>query len=251
MIKRVWLSGTPVSRLLIAGVVAFGALASSANAQVVRVTRSDAKNSIGFNLGYFAVKGEADRVDGDVLVEDLNSLAFRIGDFSGFTFGGEWLYGIGEYLEVGGGLSYYQKSVPSVYSNFVGADGSEIRQDLKLRIAPITATIRFLPVGRSAAVQPFVGGGLGIFPWKYSEVGEFVDFSDGTIFRDQFKASGTAVGPVFLAGVRFPIGDAFTTGVEFRWQKAEGDTKPEETGLLSDKIDLGGWTTAWNMHIRF
>jgi opacity protein-like surface antigen len=251
MIKRVWLSGTPVSRLLIAGVVAFGALASSANAQVVRVTRSDAKNAVGFNLGYFAVKGEADRVDGDVLVEDLNSLAFRIKDFSGFTFGGEYLYGIGDFVELGAGVNYYQQTVPSVYADFVNADGSEIAQDLKLRIVPITATVRFLPVGRSAPVQPFVGAGLGIFPWKYSEVGEFVDFSDGSIFRDRFSASGTAVGPVVLAGVRFPIGDAFTTGVEFRWQKAEGDTKPSESGLLSDKIDLGGWTTAWNMHIRF
>src|SRR5262245_25173679 len=39
----------------------FGALATPASAQVYRVTRSDAKNAVGFNLGYFAVKGASDR----------------------------------------------------------------------------------------------------------------------------------------------------------------------------------------------
>jgi hypothetical protein len=228
-----------------------GALASPANAQVVRVTRADARHSVGFNLGYFAVRGEADRVEGDVLVEDLSSLAFRIGDFSGFTFGGEWLYGIGDFIETGVGLGYYQKTVPSVYDDFVNVDGSEIAQDLKLRIMPITATVRFLPTGRGSAVQPYIGAGVGFFNWKYSESGEFVDFSDGSIFREQYRADGTAVGPVVVGGLRFPVGDAFLTGIEFRWQKADGDTDRVESGLLGDKIDLGGWSTSWTMHIRF
>jgi hypothetical protein len=254
MIKRYCLNRARVSGLGMLGMVAvlvLGALASTADAQIVQVTRSDARHAVGFNLGYFAVKGEADRVDGDVLVEDLNSLAFRIGDFSGFTFGGEWLYALGDFVETGVGLSYYQQTVPSVYTNFVNVDGSEIAQDLKLRILPITATVRFLPIGRGAAVQPYVGGGIGFFNWRYTEAGEFVDFSDGSIFRNVYEADGTAVGPLFLGGLRFPIGDAFTTGVEFRWQKAEGDTNRVESELLGDKIDLGGWTTSWTMHIRF
>ena len=105
-------------------------------------------------------------------------------DFNGWTFGGEWLYGIGEYFETGVGVSYYQKTVPTVYRDFVDDNGSEISQDLKLKIVPITATVRFLPVGRGAPVEPYVGGGIGIFNWRYTEAGEFVDFSDDTIFRD-------------------------------------------------------------------
>ena len=102
--KRQWLRRMRVSSL----VVVLATLAVSADAQVVRVTRGDARHMIGFNLGYFAVTGEADRAPGDVLVADLNDLLFEIGDFSGFTFGGEWLYGIGNYIEVGAGLGYYQ-----------------------------------------------------------------------------------------------------------------------------------------------
>lgn len=247
MTTRHWLTGVRVSSLLLM----LAALASSANAQVIQINRSDARHSVGFNLGYFAVRGEDARVEEDVLLADLNSLAFQVGDFSGFTFGGEWLYGVGDFLETGVGLGYYQRTVPSVYADFVDTDGSEIAQDLKLRIVPITATVRLLPAGRGAAVEPYIGAGVGFFNWRYSEAGEFVDFSDGTIFRERYSADGTAVGPVVLGGVRFPIGDAFTTGVEFRWQKAEGDTNSVESGLLGDKIDLGGWTTSWTMHLRF
>ena len=251
MMKRDWLNRRQVSGLISGVALLVAGLATPASAQVVQVNRGDAKHSVGFSLGYFAVKGEDSRVDGDVLIADLDDLAFEIGDFSGFTFGGEWLFGIGDFVETGVGLGYYQKEVTSVYRSFVDIDGTEIVQDLKLRTMPITATIRFLPIGRAAPVQPYVGAGLAIIPWRYTETGEFVDFSDNSIFRDRYEADGTAFGPVVLGGVRFPIGDAMTTGVEFRWQKAEGDTKPAESGLLGDKIDLGGWTTSWNLHFRF
>lgn len=248
MMKRFWLQGTRVAVALAAA----AALAPvPASAQVVQVSGADTRNLVGFNLGYFAVKGEDSRVEGDVLLEDLQSLAFDIGDFSGFTFGGEYLFAITDYIEAGGGLGYYSKSVPSVYRGFVNADGTEIAQDLKLRVVPFNATVRFLPMGRGQAVEPYVGVGVGVYTWRYTETGEFVDFRDGSIFRDRYEADGTTAGPIVLGGIRAPVGDLWTVGGEVRWQRAEGDTKPEETGLLGDKIDLGGWTTSFTFHFRF
>ena len=131
--------------------------------------------------------------------------------------------------------------MPSLYRDFVDVNGTEIVQDLKLRVLPITATVRFLPIGRGRAGSNHTSAaGIGFFNWRYTESGEFVDFSDGTIFRDRYTADGTAVGPVVLGGLRFPIGDAMTAGLEFRWQKAEGDTDPAESRLIAPKIDLGG-----------
>jgi hypothetical protein len=117
---------------------------------------------------------------------------------------------------------------------------------------PITATVRFLPIGRSGPVEPYVGGGVSFINWRYSESGEFVDSSDDSIFRETYKADGTAVAPVILGGIRFPAGDAFSVGVEYRNQfKAEGDTKPAESQLLGSKIDLGGQSINFTMHFRF
>ena len=226
-------------------------LASAAPAQA-QITRVESRQSIGFSFGYFSVKGLDSRVEEDVLVSDLSqgqySLAFDVKDFNGAAIGGEWLFGVSEFLEAGVGAGFYQRTVPSVYEQKLRDDGAELEQDLKLRIVPLTATIRFLPLGRGG-VEPYFGAGIGAFNWRYSEVGEFIGDFDIT-FRDRFTANGTAVGPVILGGIRFPVADIWTVGGEVRYQKAEGKGLLDER-FLDDKIDLGGWTTSFTMNLRF
>ena len=242
-LRRVLQCGSAAALLAVATVV-------PAHAQVTRV--ESGRQAIGFNLGYFAAKGFDSRVDEDVLLANLSqgqlSLAFEIDDFNGATFGGEWLIGLNDYLEAGVGVSFYQNTVPSVYAQKVRDDGREIAQELKLRIVPLTGTIRFLPIGR-AGVTPYVGAGIGAFNWRYSEAGEFID-NQGFTFTDRFVKSGWTGGPVILGGIRFPIGDVFTVGGELRYQKAEGKGLLEED-FLGDKIDLGGWNSSFTFHFRF
>ena len=222
-----------------------------AAAQITRVGSSgESRNAIGVNFGYFNLKGEDSRGDDDVLFNDLDSLLFDIDDFNGATFGAEWLYGLTDYIELGAGVNYYQRTVPSIYRNLVDIDGTEIEQDLKLRQVPIALTARFLPVGRNASVQPYIGAGVGVINWRYTETGEFVDFNN-EIFRDSFEASGSEVGPVILGGVRFPVADVWLVGGEIRWQAAEGETGGLDEGFLGDKIDLGGWSANFAFHFRF
>lgn len=222
-----------------------------ADAQIRRISSSgDWRQAIGFNIGYFSVKGEDSRGDDDVIFRDLDSLLFDVSDFNGATFGAEWLFGVTDYIEVGAGVSYYQRGVPSVYADFQEDDGTEIEQELKLRQVPLTATVRFLPIGRRASVQPYIGAGVGAIRWRYTETGEFVDFNND-VFRDSFEADGTEVGPVILGGIRFPVADVWLVGGEFRWHSAEGDTGGIDEGFLGDKIDLGGWSFNFTAHVRF
>ncbi|MBI1872810.1 MAG: outer membrane beta-barrel protein, partial [Acidobacteria bacterium] len=177
------------------------------------------------SVGYFAVRTEDARAPGDVLVGNRDFLAFNINDFSNAALNGEWLVGIGDKLEVGTGLGYYRRTVPSVYAATVSSTGAEIEQALKLRIIPLTAVVRVLPRGGRAGVQPFLGVGVGLYRWRYSETGEFVDFGQAgwPIFHATYAGEGTSLGPIFLGGARVPVGDAFTVGGELRYQKAEGD----------------------------
>jgi hypothetical protein len=214
---------------------------------------SYAQQSVTFSIGRFVPHGEDGRLSatngaGDVLVNNLDFLAFRISDFNGVTFSGEYVVGLGRWIDAGFGAGYYRRTVPSVYANLMNEDGTEIEQNLQLRIVPWTATVRFLPLGRTGPVQPYVGGGVGVFQWRYSEVGQFVA-EDQTIFSDSFAGSGVSAGPVFLGGVQFPIG-SLKLGGEVRYQKAEGDL-PADQGFSSNKIDLGGWTYAATVGIRF
>ena len=71
-----------------------------------------------------------------------------------------------DFLEAGVGASFYQNNRPQRVADLTYPNGDEIEQTLKLRIVPVTATIRFLPLGRNASVQRMWAGGVGFFNWK-------------------------------------------------------------------------------------
>lgn len=251
MMKRMGLSAVRTMSCAAGLVAAAAALApTTAQAQITRVGSSDHRQAIGIALGEFFLRGLDSRDPDDTILADHDSLLFELKDFNHGTVDGEWLVGLTDYLEAGVSVGYYQKSVATIYRDVTNTNGSEIEQELKLRIVPLTATLRFLPIGHGS-VEPYVGAGVGAFNWRYSEIGEFVDFTDDSIFRDRFVANGTAVGPVVLAGIRAPIADTFVIGGEVRWQKATGDTGGISEGFLGDKIDLGGVRAAVTLHIRF
>lgn len=208
------------------------------------------QQSINFSLGGFVPRDVDSRTRGDVLVNNLDFLAFNVDDFKTGTLGTEWEFPLNEFVHAGFGLGVMSKSVPSVYADFEENDGTEIEQDLKLRIVPLTATVRFLPMGQSGPVQPYLGAGVGIFAWRYSETGEFIDFADqGRVFRETYADSGATAGPVIFGGLGFPIGN-WNIGGEVRYQSAQGELDPDQ-GFAGDKIDLGGFTYSAIFKVKF
>jgi opacity protein-like surface antigen len=212
---------------------------------------AQADTLFGITGGLFAVKSESNRDVDDVIYQNRGFLSFDVSDFNGGTIGGEVLVGAGRFLEVGVGAGYYQRTVPSVYLDFVNVSGREIEQDTELQVVPISATARLFPLGRDQGVQPYVGGGIALLNWKYTESGEFVDFNNGNeVFRDTFTDKGNVTAPVVLGGVRFALSDAVLLGGEFRYQAGKADLDPG-LGFAGDRLDLGGYTTQLTLHIRF
>jgi len=226
-------------RLGLCGLLACAAVLGAAPA-------AQAQQTVNFTIGFLTPIGEDARVEGDILVDNRTFLVFDLDDFNGGTFGGEWLVGFADYFEAGAGIGFYRRTVPSVYADFVDSDGTEIDQELKLRMIPIDFTVRVLPFGRSSGFQPYFGGGLSIVNWRYSETGEFVG-DNFNIFRDSFVDDGNAVGPVVLGGIRFSS-DTFTVGGEVRYHAAEADLSSD---FFAPKIDLGGWRYQGTIGIRF
>jgi hypothetical protein len=210
---------------------------------------ASAQQTVNFSFGYFVVRGEDARVDGDVLLGNRQLLLFDMSDFNTMSLGGEWLVPLGDYLEAGGGVQFTSRGVDTIYADYTEPSGAEIEQELKLRIIPITATARVLPLGRHASVQPYVGAGIGFFNWRYTETGDFIDFTTvpPEVFRARYEDSGTSIGPVAVFGVRVPLGSAVIGG-EARYQKAEGELG---TDFLGTKIDLGGWHYVATFGLRF
>ena len=218
-------------------------------ALVIASTPASAQQTVNFYVGGFSPRGFDSRGTDDVLFQNSNFLTFDVNDFHGATVGGEWLVGITDLFDAGLGLGFYQNSTPAVYTNLVNSNGSEIEQELKLRIVPFTATVRMLPLGHRSPVRPYIGGGVAVQYWRYSETGDFVDTSDNSIFRDSFVGSGTEVGPVVLGGVSFPIGSVGVGG-ELRYTWGKGSL-PTSENFAAPKIDLGGLNYLFTIGFRF
>lgn len=222
---------------------------------------SYAQQSVNFYLGGFLPNSEDARTrqDGgrsaDVVVANLDFLAYDTKDFNGAQLGDEYVVGIGEYLDAGLGVGLYRRTVPSVYADYVNDNGAEIEQDIKLRMVPWTATVRLLPFGRAGLIEPYIGGGVTIVNWRYSEAGEFVDFFDNSVFRDSFVGSGTATGGTVLGGLMIPAGK-WGIGYETRWQRVRADL-PTDLGFATSRdgqqpwVDLGGWSHLVRFQVRF
>jgi hypothetical protein len=237
-------------RRFVRAVLRCGAAAASAALVlgVLATPAASAQQSLNFSVGAFLPRPEDARDNNDVLVNDLDFLAFNVRDFRTVAIGAEYLAGLGDYFEAGLGVGFQTRSVPSVYADFVNSNGSEIEQDLKLRVIPFTATVRVLPLGHHDAITPYLGGGVGVFNWRYSESGQFLA-TDRSIFRGTFVGSGTTTGPVVLGGLRVPLGNVGVGG-EVRWQSAKGDL-PADQDFAGTTIDLGGFTYSFTVNVRF
>ena len=214
---------------------------------------ASAQQSFNFYMGGFEptsadARGDiAGGISNDVLVQNQQFLSFRIKDFDGFTFGGS-------------GWSGLVTTSTGPRPQLLSGDGVRGRQQLREREwrgarepqashRAVHGDVPCAALGHHAPVQPYVGGGVGVFGWRYSEYGQFVDPTDLSIFNGTFVGSGTAVGPVLLGGVRVPIGPT-AVGFEARWQSAKGDL-PTNQEFAGTKIDLGGMNYLFTFNIRF
>jgi hypothetical protein len=224
----------------------------------IAVPRASAQQSVNFFVGGFwprspdmaggAISGPGGRGADDVLVHNGDFLTFDFKDFNGLTVGGGWTVALGDLIDAGIDVGFYQGKSTAIYTKFFHPDTSEIEQDLKLRIVPVTATIRYLPLGHHGPVRPYIGGGVGILAWRYTETGEFLA-NDLTTFRDTFTEKHVNTGPVFLGGVTIPVGSA-GIGLELRHQSAKGNI-PGPPDFSGSKVDLGGWNVLFTVGARF
>ena len=255
-------SARVLSKATIAGAIGLAALlgsATPASAQIV--------HGLQISAGAFVPHGYDSRGSGDTLVGNLDDLDFRgcevdpitscIHRFNGANISGEWVVGVGDHVEFGAGLGFYSRTVHSYYRDYTFPDQTDINQDLQLRIVPVTGVVRFL-AGHPGPFQPYVGVGVSALNYRYSETGTFIDFTqlDATgafvTYPEHYVATGTAFGPVVLAGFRAPVkGDIWAFTTEWRYQAGSGSTGGPTSGFVGPRIDLGGNSINFGVLVRF
>ena len=152
----------------------------------------------------------------DLWLENAETFDVLVSDFN-FIFGGaEFTVELNEFIDLAFGIDVYSRRVNTHYREFVRDDGTEIRQEMRLTVVPLTTGLRFLPLGKFRIVSPYVSGGFGLYPYEYQEQGEFIDFATFDIFEARFRDSGVGFGGYAAAGIEVTVTRGFLVFGEFR-----------------------------------
>ena len=103
------------------------------------------------------------------------------------------------------GFDVNRSSTGSEYRRFVASNAQPITQQTRLSQSALSIGMRFSPIGRGRAISryafiprrmaPYAGTGITVAHYDFSQRGQFVDFTDFSIFSDQFVSNGWSVGP--------------------------------------------------------
>ena len=122
---------------------------------VLLVTAPTEADSFSIRLGLFSPRG-----DSRLWAENVETFDYAVTDFNSLFAEVEFDFELNEYVDVAMGVDGYSRTVASRYRDFVRDDGSEVVQDVRLRVAPVTVGARFFPAGKFHVLLPYVAGGL-------------------------------------------------------------------------------------------
>ena len=167
-------------------------------------------------------------------LRDVN-LTIEKGDFRTHAIGAEASAAVGRWASVVVDYEYSGSALGSEARRFIGSDGLPILQQTRLSVHQLSAGIK-LPLtapGRSIsryawipkAVVPYVGGGVALLKYTLNQDGEFVDFVDKSIVRDEFISTGTTSGAYAAGGVDLQLWRYLALVVEGRYMWADAPLK--------------------------
>lgn len=195
----------------------------------------------------------------DIFDFSRKHLTLGKGDFSGFDGGGALAIRLSERMDLSFGLDYSGRVANSEFRDWTDTDNLPVEQSTRFQRVPVTANLKMYltPRGRTvgsfawipAGVTPYVGAGAGTMWYRFSQVGDFVDFNSLDIYSDHLESSGWAPMAQGLAGADLTLTPrlALTGELRYSWAKAELSNSFENF----DKIDLSGPSATLGLTVRF
>jgi len=202
-------------------------------------------NSLNIKMGLFYPQ-----LDSDLWTTNMENLALVKSDMQNPYYAIEYEHFLDRTLSLSIEGGYYKKEHFSQYKDYEYQDGSPIYQNLSLETANLDLGFKFYPVGNRTRIAPYLGGGISLYYWKYSQWGDFINFQDDTIDQDQY-AESTKYTPTFHAkgGVLINLSRSVGVSFEARYHALKGELSSFFEGF--EKLDMGGFSIMAGINIRF
>jgi len=193
--------------------------------------------SFRIQLGEFQPDGESSYWD-----DSAFDFGRRNDDFEDTAIGLSYIRPLGPRLGVQFSGLFYEGTENLAYLDFEDQFGGDIAHTTELEVASLTLGLIYKFAGPEAALVPYIGAGGGLYAWRLTEVGDFIDFDDPNleIFDAFFEEEDEELGLYFTAGLEVPLADTWSLFAEARWDSAEAGFSGDFLGL--GELDLSGRT---------
>ena len=209
-----------------------------------------AQRGYGYESGTFRLRfGEfTPSGEGDYWIDKRIDFTGDEEDFGDDFFAVDYVHPVGPRLGVLLSVGSWESDLAQEYDDFVDPDGFGIFHTTSFELTSLEAGIVWSFTDRGAAISPYLGIGGGYYDWSLTEDGEFIDFTDLSIFSDRFTDSGDTFGWFWVAGLDVPLGESFSIFAESRWTDLDDDLTGDFEGLGT--LDLSGNTIAFGVGWR-
>lgn len=180
-------------------------------------------------------------------------------DFNSPVFGVDVAWAIHSRIDLVGGIEFSKSTSDSEYRDLEEDDGTPIFQRTELSRAPLTVSLKLYlaPKGKAVSrfafvpnkVRPYLGGGGGLIRYRLAQMGDFVDFTDLSIFTGLFASSGWSSELHAFGGVDISLNPRIYLSVEGRYVWADAALSDDFVGFAP--IDLSGFQTTVGIQIHF
>ena len=209
---------------------------------------------LGFRVGYAGATAGSEIFD-----FSREELTLEKGDFSGGLFGAEVAYRASERLDLALAFSNSSTRTRSEFRDWIGEDDLPIEQETTFIRRPFTVSARYFFSDRGRAVSrfawipnrmtPYLGGGVGVMWYEFTQDGDFVDFQDLAIFTTRFNSDGTSLMGHVLGGLELSVSPRIVANLEGRYEFASAEMSQDFVGF--DDIDLSGFQVSVGLGLRF
>jgi hypothetical protein len=179
--------------------------------------------------------------DSDIFRQNERETNFEVNDLNDFTFTARYDHFFGDFVNLGGSVSFFDADTHVVDSDFEFENGDPITRRIRLQIVPVEVNLHFLPAGRNEVIIPYVGGGVGAYYWEYEEIGDFV-FNRNTgneiVRTGDAYSDGWDGGWHVEGGVQIPFSRSATFTAEAKYFNVDGDLDVRGFDASFEPIDL-------------
>ena len=175
-------------------------------------------------------------------------LTIESSDFNALVFGIDIALAVHPRLDVLLGFEYGRAAVDSEFREFEEDNGAPITQTTELRTVPVTGSIKLYltPRGREISrfaylpskARPYLGAGAGLIWYRLTQIGDFVDFADLSIFPGEFQSGAWGTETHVFGGLDLRLSPKWYLSLEGRYVWADADLSEDFVGF--DPIDLNG-----------